>query len=224
MTSRLAWTLAGALVAVLLAGCAASTHAQARPAAAPTMTVPAPTAPCAPYRCVPGPAIGLADGHAARLWTSAQPADGDASASTPVVELLQRGQHLSWWTGRLGVGWSARLSCLPTDCMLSTGLGAHGGVVQALVLQGQQLISPPTASVEFDSGVPLVADLNGDGLLDVLGLENDYRPNFAEGHNFWATYRFTGTALQRTGCLPYTAGGVRPAALLTGPCPVVPQG
>ena len=77
----------------------------------------------------------------------------------------------------------------------------------------------------FDSGQPIAADLDHDGLLDVLGVENDYQPNYATGHNYWASYRLVGAALRRTGCLPVSSPPQpAPTTLLTGHCPVVAQG
>ncbi|HTZ43248.1 MAG TPA: hypothetical protein VMB79_05245 [Jatrophihabitans sp.] len=220
---RVAAVLAGLL---LVAGCASQQH----PAPAPS-TVPAarqPTAPCAALHCAPGPTEPLTGGYAVRLWSEPQPTG--ATSATPVVELLRGGQHAGWWTGRLGFGWSATLTCLATpaepNCVVTSALGAHAGSAETLLLRGGALASPATASVVFDSSAPTAADLDGDGRLDVTGMENDYKPNYAQGHNYWATYRLSGSALHRTGCTPVAGGAaaVPPHALLHGPCPVVPQG
>ncbi len=221
---------------VLLGGCSASRPAPA-PAGSPRATVdlgPAATrggtAPCASYGCTAGKFQQLTGGFAVRLWLSKQPSTTDSPElrSTPVIELLKDGRHISWWTGRLGFGWTAQLSCLPTpaqpNCIVVAELGAHAGSAEVVLLQGGGLVSPATASVQFDSGKPVAADLDHDGRLDVVGIENDYRPNFATGHNFWASYRLVGQALQRTGCLPVTASSGAPTRLLTGSCPVVAQG
>ncbi|HEX2902242.1 MAG TPA: VCBS repeat-containing protein [Jatrophihabitans sp.] len=208
------------MLALLLAGCAASSRShssQALPPAAPV------TAPCAASHCVPEASQPLSGGYAARLWSA--PGQPGVDRSVPVVELLHSGDHAGWWVGRLGTGSSAALNCLGTACLVSSSLGAHGGAVETLLLTGAgTFTAPATASVEFDSGMPTVADLGGDGVLDVIGLENDYTPNFAQGHNYWATYRLTGTALVRTGCAPVAAHAQPPTALLTGRCPVVPAG
>lgn len=225
--------VAAAVVAcvVLATGCAGTRHqngsappdsaVSSLPAAGPPVSVP-----CAAQHCTPGPTIDLTGGYAVRLWPEPQPTS--ASSATPVVELLHDGQHVSWWVGRLGFGWTARLTCLPTpsqpNCLVTSELGAHAGSAETLLLRNGALVAPATASVAFDSSAPTAADLDQDGLLDVSGMENDYRPNYAQGHNFWATYRQHGAALHRTGCAPAAAGSAPPTGLLHGPCPVVPQG
>jgi len=163
----------------------------------------------------------MADGYAARLWSSPPPATGDRSV--PVVELLHDNAHLAWWVGQLGSGWSATLTCDSNGCVVIAGLGAHGGVAQSLLRAGSGFSAPPAAAVEFDTGLPLTRDLDHDGWLDVIGMENDYRPNFAQGHNYWATYRLTGRQLVRTGCTPAATHPLPPDALLTGACPVLPR-
>lgn len=188
-------------------------------------------APCRSFGCSPQQAQRLNDEYSVRLWLSEQPSATDSQAlrSTPVLELLKDGQHVGWWVGRLGFGWAASVKCLPTptqpNCVVLAAMGAHAGSAEVVLLQQAKLVSPATASVLFDSGTPVAADLDHDGLLDVVGVENDYQPDYANGHNFWATYRLTGTQLHRTGCSPLGAAGQpAPTVLLTGPCPVVAQG
>lgn len=206
------------LLAVILTGCAAAS----RPPSTPSVVPAAVTAPCASFHCAPGDTIALSGGYSARLWSSPPPAAGDRSV--PVVELLRGNEHVSWWVGRLGSGWSADLNCRNDACLVGSSLGAHGGAIETLLLRNGTFIAPATASVEFDSGTPTIKDLNGDGNLDVIGTENDYRPNFAQGHNYWATYQLDGGRLIRTGCTPVAGHPATPTALLTGACPVVPIG
>ncbi|HEU5271080.1 MAG TPA: hypothetical protein VFU36_14235 [Jatrophihabitans sp.] len=219
--------VAALMLALLATGCASQRHANpAGPSAQagrsgsqqPVLV------PCAAHRCTPKPASSLGGGYTVRLWSYPAPAVPDSS--TPVVELLSGGRHLSWWTGRVGYGWAATLSCLATagqpNCVVTSALGAHAGSAEILLLRSGALTSPSAGSVIFDSSMPVAADLDGDGLLDVAGMENDYTPDYAHGHNYWATYRQTGAALHRTGCARVTAG-TPPATLLTGACPKVPQ-
>jgi hypothetical protein len=219
-----------------LAGCASS-RGGSRPAAGPkpassTKPTPSPAAPCAPFGCQPGAAQQLTGGYSVRLWLSQPPSAGssiDAQRSTPVVELSRNGQHVSWWVGRLGFGWAATLRCLATasepNCVVLAEVGAHAGSAEVVLLHAGALVAPARASVVFDSGVPSAADFDHDGLLDVVGVENDYQPDYAQGHNYFTTYRLSGDALHQTGCLLQTAARQQPPnALLTGRCPVVSPG
>lgn len=235
--------------ALVVAGCAGpSRPAHQAPAAVGVSTVAPADAPCANYQCHPGPAQALTGGYTVRLWLSSQPttsqpttsqpagsqpATNSSERSTPVVELSRDGSHVSWWIGRIGFGWAASLHCLATasepNCVVTSAVGAHAGSAEVLLLRNGSLTAPATASAVFDSGEPVAADLDHDGRLDVVGLENDYRPNFATGHNFWATYRLVGSSLRRTGCRPAAAGpaavvAAPPTGLLTGRCPTVAQG
>jgi hypothetical protein len=225
---RLALIGAGLAVLLTLAGCAsrgsvgAGQASQSR-SASPVRAVPAP---CAPYGCSPGPDQPLTGGYTVRLWLSQPPADGQIAAdrATPVLELSRDGQHVGWWVSRLGFGWSAGVRCLATsaepNCVVLANTGAHAGSAEVVFLRDGALIGSARASVVFDSGDPIATDLDHDGLLDVLGVDNDYTPSYALGHNYFTSYRLSGEALHRTGCRLKTAAGQPwPTTLLTGPCP-----
>jgi len=239
-TVALGSTLALGLV---LAGCAGSgRHSGVAPAGnspgassrAPTDSI-APTtgsasdAPCRQWSCTPEQPVELGGGYSVRLWSSGTPTGAPTSdRSTPVLQLLHDGQHRQWWVGRSGFGWSAKLDCLPgtadvpAQCAVLAEAGSHAGSAELVVLRSGALASSPQATVSFDGGRPMAADLDHDGWLDVLGTENDYQPNYATGHNYWATYRFADGSLQRTGCvLRRTMAQPPPDRLLTGQCPAV---
>lgn len=229
----------GLVLGVGLTGCAGSGRQSGIPAGGPAATgsdssspgVPNASveAPCKQWSCTPQRPVQLGNGYSVRLWSSVAPtAVLSPDLSTPVVELLRDGRHQQWWQARSGFGWEAKLDCLaahssvPAQCAVLAEVGSHAGIAQLVVLRGDALASPSQASVSFDGGRPMSADLDHDGWLDVLGTENDYQPNYATGHNFWATYRFDGQSLQRTGCLlRRTLAGAPPDRLLTGACPVV---
>ena len=168
----------------------------------------------------------LTGGYGIRLWRPATP-NGSSDAmlsSTPVLELLRGGQHVQWWSASMGFAWTASLTCLSTgpepNCAITAIEGAHAGSAELVVLRGGQLVAPPEARVVFDSGAPLAVDLDHDGYLDIVGVDNDYQPNYATGHNFWATYRFHDDVLTETGCTPMpTRAGSAPTRFLDGPCP-----
>lgn len=226
--------------ALLTAGCSshgpAQSTAPARTAAlassSPASTVPANAAkpPCQQYGCTGQLAVALNADYAVRLWSSpaATASGGQNLRSTPVLELIRTSggvsQHVQWWVGRLGYGWTAKLVCAAgahPNCVVSSSVGSHAGNAEVVQLRGAALVGSPATSVTFDSGVPTAADLDGDGNLDIVGLDNDYKPSFATGHNFWTTYRFAGGALHQTGCVPWQSSGqAAPTKLLTGPCPM----
>lgn len=171
--------------------------------------------------------------YAVRLWSSSATAASGIQnlRSTPVLELVRTSggtsEHVQWWVGRLGYGWTATLTCAAgqhPNCVVASSVGSHAGNAEIVQLRGAALVSSPATSVTFDSGTPTAADLDGDGYLDIVGLDNDYKPSFATGHNFWTTYRFTGGALHQTGCTPLKSPHQSaPTALLTGPCPMMPS-
>lgn len=238
--------LVGLTGMMLVAGCSSHGNPESAPptspdASAPDSNPPVPASavkpPCQQYGCTAQAPITLNADYAVRLWSSsATAASGSQNLrSTPVVELVRTSdrtseagtQHVQWWVGRLGYGWTATLVCASGEhpnCVVSSSVGSHAGNAEIVQLRGAALISSPSTSVTFDSGVPTAADLDGDGYLDVAGLDNDYTPSFATGHNFWTTYRFTGGALHQTGCTPLKfLHQAPPTALLTGPCPLMPS-
>ncbi|HEX8304522.1 MAG TPA: hypothetical protein VF612_06575 [Jatrophihabitans sp.] len=231
-------TLGSTLVlGLVLAGCAGSgrhpgagSSVPATDSTAPSGVGTTPPAPCKQWSCVPEQPVQLGGGYSVRLWASAAPtAAPTADRSTPVLQLLHDGRHRQWWVGRAGFGWSAKLDCLaaggavPAHCVVLAEAGSHAGSAEVVTLRSGALASSPQASVSFDGGRPMAADLDHDGWLDVLGTENDYQPNYATGHNYWATYRFAEGSLYRTGCaLRRTlAQPPPPDRLLTGDCPAI---
>lgn len=223
-----------------LAGCASSGKHPSAPAAGGASTANSgrsdstaagspSDAPCRQWSCAPQQSVQLGGGYSVRLWSSAMPtASLSPDRSTPVLELLQDGQHRQWWVGRSGFGWTTKLDCRPAgessvaQCAVLAEVGSHAGVAELVFLRAGALSSPSQASVSFDGGRPMSADLDHDGWLDVVGTENDYQPNYATGHNFWATYRYADGGLERTGCAPRrTTAEPPPDRLLTGPCPVL---
>jgi hypothetical protein len=247
-SGRLGVLLAVFSIGLLLAGCAGSAKRSGGPGAGSTQpgssesprTSSAPpssvaggsaVAPCKQWSCVPEQPEQLGGSYSVRLWSSAAPTAVVApDRSTPVLELLQDGQHRQWWVGQSGFGWAAKLDCrpaaatVPAHCAVLADVGSHAGSAEVVVLRAGLLISSPGTMVTFDGGQPVAGDLNHDGLLDVVGTVNDYQPSYATGHNYWVTYRYDGEELHRTGCLRQRrASEPPPDHLLTGTCPVVPQ-
>jgi len=229
------------VLGLVLAGCAGSGRHSASPggtspgaganpsATDSTATAGTPDPPCKQWSCTPGQPEQLGGGYSVRLWSSVAPTGTPSpDLSTPVLQLLHDGQHRQWWVARSGFGWSAKLDCLvggaavPAHCAVLAEVGSHAGTAELVVLRSGALVGSPRASVSFDGGRPAAADLDHDGWLDVLGTENDYQPNYATGHNYWASYRFVDGSLARTGCtLRRTLAEPPPDRLLTGECPAV---
>ena len=225
------WLLSAAL-AVVVASCSSggaprdSASSPARPStvspatSAPSATsVPAPTS-CQRWSCRLRQTVTLPDQYAVRLWLGS---DQQNYESRPVVELLDHGVTVQWWISPRGDGWNGSLTCLADrskpNCVLIDSLGMHAGAAEILLLQGGRLVHPAGAEAVTVAGEPRAADLDGDGYLDVIGTTNDYRPNFAQGHNYWQTFQYRAGRLVLTGCTAETRGSGPPVQLLHGACP-----
>lgn len=172
-----------------------------------------------PQQCVRGTCrkaqtVSVGGGYAISVWHAGTLGD---FRTKPVVELSHHGVAVQWWLWPAGDGWSGAVSCHAQQCVLTDGDGAHSAVAQVVLLRGGRLVAPARAAVVADLPTVLARDLDGDSDLDVVALDSDYTPNFAQGHQFWNTYRFAGDRLTSTGCVPKT--GPPPAHLATQPCP-----
>jgi hypothetical protein len=187
----------------------------------PTQTPMQPAA-CRQWSCQPRQTLPLSDGYQVRLWLSADPRN---FRSRPVVELLHEGVARHYWVSPQGDGWNGSLTCLTggsgANCVLIDTVGMHANVGEVVLVQDGQLVHPVDAEVMTDSVGMRAADLDGDGDLDVIGVTNDYQPNYAQGHNYWQTFRYGGGLLTETGCALQRLGAPAPTQLLSGGCPTV---
>lgn len=213
---------AGASVAVALGGgrTPAPPHGSAsRHTSAPAAPPAAMPRQCANGACTKAQTASLGSGYAISIWHAGKPGD---YRSKPVVELSRDGVAVQWWLWPIGHGWSGALACHGQQCVLTDGDGVHSSAAQVVLLRGGRLVTPPRASVVADLPTVLARDLDGDGDLDVVALDSDYTPNFAQGHLFWHTFRFEDDRLASTGCVPKS--GSAPTQLATQPCPARPPG
>ncbi|HZC53391.1 MAG TPA: hypothetical protein VE441_12950 [Mycobacterium sp.] len=224
--SLLLWAAVLAVTAVACGSApvhgAAKATATATPSAIGVPPAVPPPPPCAAWGCRPGGIINLAPGWNVRLWLSG---DQRNLRSRPVVELLHGQEVAQWWISPLGDGWNASLTCLThgpePNCALLDSLGMHAAVAEMLTLRGGKLVHAVHAEAITNSVGMRAADLDGDDYLDVLGISNDYRPNFAQGHDYWQTFRYHDSRLTMTGCARQAETAPAPTRLLTGPCPTL---
>jgi hypothetical protein len=213
---------AGASVAVALGG--DRTPAVPGPAVAGPVAhvqaVPMPVQ-CASWGCTRARTVDLGAGYAVTLWHAGKAGNYRAE---PVVELTHDGISAQWWLWPHGYGWDAAIQCSvrapEPNCMLTDGDGAHSAAAQLIILRRGRLDAPARASVIADLPTVAVRDLDGDGYLDLVAVDSDYTPNFAQGHLYWNTFRFVGGQLASTGCASKTSPTEpAPAHPLNGVCP-----
>jgi hypothetical protein len=173
--------------------------------------------------------VQLGNDYTAVLWLSRRPKSGDdfirMSHVRPIIELTHGGVAAQWWSSPVtrGFGWVGSLTCSTAgpevNCGLTGERGAHGAYGVVLVLRGGQLRG--NAFAASDAPNTEARDLNGDGYLDMVGVDSDYTPDYGTGHFFGHTYRYAGAALKSTGCVPMsTFDQPRPTKLVYGTCPV----
>ena len=104
------------------------------------------------------------------------------------------------------------------NCVLVDYVGAHAAIAYPLVVDGDKL--DIGKSVGTDTPGLHAADLDHDLLVEVYGLNNNYKPDYASGHVQWQTWqRTTDGALTSTGCGPLaTSAPPVPTTFLTGSC------
>ena len=214
---------AGASVAVALGGdrAPAPPRTPTAGAAAPAVHAAPMPAQCKTWTCTKAQSADLGGGYTITMWHAGRAGDFHTK---PIVELARGGAAVQWWMWPEGYGWAGDLTCKANapepNCMLTDGDGAHSAAAQLVVLRGGKLVAPKGAAVVADLPTVVVRDLDGDGYLDVVALDSDYTPSFAQGHLFWNTFRFAGEQLTSTGCVRRAApSDPAPTHTATGPCP-----
>jgi hypothetical protein len=196
----------------------APSSSDATTSAAPVAQPPPPQCPGA--ACPELATAALGNGFVAIL-RNGQASDGSVGAS--VLELTENGVAVDWH----GVNGEtpAHLTCLPgaaAHCVVVDYAGAHGASASVWRLGLDSATFAKTATVAADTPTMSARDLNHDGFLDVLGLQNDYTHDYATGKVQWQTWLFDGKTLSSTGCTALaTAPPPRPTAPATAPCSAI---
>lgn len=218
--------LIGVLCLVLLAaGCASSSQRSGSSArtSSPKATPRAVAMPaaCQSWHCQARQTRQLGNDAAVTLWVSANQQNFH---SRPVLSLTTLGVPVQWWVLPKGDGWNGSLTCLAAspepNCVVVDSLGMHASVGEMVLLRDGRLV--PTAEAVADAPGMNAVDLDRDGYLDVIATVNDYTPNFAQGHNYWQTRRYSAGRFLVTGCALQQQGLAAPTQLLDGACPPSP--
>ena len=171
---------------------------------------------CRSGGCTRNRAVILDGTYGVVLWT-ASTRDGASGAS--VLELTQAGRAVWWQVTGERIGDDLLCSPRPVpNCVVVDGAGAHASVATGYVRHGAALMR--TGAVQSDTPTTDPADLNGDGMIDVVTAINTYQPSYATGTVYWQTYRAGTTGFTSTGCTqPAQVLGPEPTRLLSGTCP-----
>jgi len=105
------------------------------------------------------------------------------------------------------------------NCVMVDYVGAHAATARSMIVSADELDFGTT--VGTDTPGLHAADLDHDLLVDVYGLNNNYKPDYASGHVQWQTWRRSadGATLTDTGCGPLAASAPPPpTTFLTGSC------
>ena len=176
---------------------------------------------CRAWKCTKAQSADLGGGYTVTMWHAGRVGDFQTQ---PVVELAHGGVAVQWWLWPDGYGWAGSLTCraqaAEPHCVLIDGDGAHSAAAQLVLLRAGKLVAPKQAIVVADLPTVLARDLDGDGYLDVVALDSDYTPSFAQGHLYWNTFRFAGGRFTSTGCVPRNAStDPAPTQTVSGLCP-----
>jgi hypothetical protein len=209
-------------------GSPASTGVSSLPSEPVTSTPPtssppgAPSAASAPAACPGGTCRQVLSSSLISPYSvivRANSAYGGGAGAT-IVELTASGVAVSW-TVRPGES-PAQISCQSSpdrsNCVLVDNVGAHGSTATVLRLAGGTLAVG--SSVVATTPQMQATDVNHDGWVDAIGLQNTLKPDYATGTVYWQTWTSNGTQLTSTGCTPPThTPPSPPSAPLLGQCP-----
>lgn len=188
----------------------AGTGTAAAPGGALPPAVPPPTS-CSPLSQCPKAASGdVGDGYTLVLRSG--PGSGSGAS---VLELRYRGVSVFWTVKDDETPYELACSATPQKrCVVVDYTGAHAAVGRLWKVMGNTLVAGGTAT--SDTPGMHATDLNKDGYVDVVALQNDYTPDYATGKVYWQTWVSNGQSLVSTGCSAKASGDLPPQ-------PVTPQ-
>lgn len=87
-------------------------------------------------------------------------------------------------------------------CFVPAGVGAHGGVLNVVAVSATGRLTDLSAGGKYAADTPDLrgVDLNGDGVDEIVGTVNNYRPDYATGVNYWIVWAWQGRTYVNRGC------------------------
>lgn len=107
-------------------------------------------------------------------------------------------------------------------CFVAASSGAHTGVLNVVAVgqHGQLTDISQSGLLSVDTVDVGPADINDDGIDEVLGRVNDFTPNYAGGSDYWMLWVWNGTRYVPLGCRKVQAGEDKPGGPVTpSSCP-----
>jgi hypothetical protein len=199
---------------------ASSTSSAPVASSPPAPPTPAPASPppeCPGGTCPQVDSVALGHGYVIILRGN----DGyGGGAGASVVELTSGGVPVFWSAAASetpgGLACSAA-GAMP-NCVVVDYTGAHASVATVWALARGTLHRG--ATVSSDTPGMSGRDLNADGFVDVVALQNDYTPDYATGKVYWQTWVSDGNHLTATGCTsPTHTPSPAPTQPVSGSCP-----
>jgi hypothetical protein len=158
----------------------------------------------------------LDGGYRVTVYAAPSPSGGVAAT---VTELASGGVPVYWHVTDNAS--PSQLACSPSprpNCGLALFVGAHASEAVGLLRVGDAL--QPYAQADSNTPTTKLADLNGDGWIDVVAAQNTYQPSYAAGKVYWQTLTSDGSRYTSTGCgVPSQEPSPAPTTPLTGACP-----